>query len=345
MEKAVISALLKICEQLNCGKGELVKMVRSELQKEHLVTENLSYLSEDLESWWSHQEQQANIHFLKLKLANFFLEHLKQDHLNLLGVLGENHHHIAAVCFTNIFNKDYPKLALVVHEALSELFHLTDIKYPYEDHKSLYLMPDGVNYKDWGNGYGKISPHSDDLYEDISTDYLSLTVCRDNTNTPTSCFFLKDIFSGFSDDDMAYLLEMEVKLISGKNVKGRTIEKTKKLIEFDSFYGIIANLDFRIDDIVGERMRSFTNRGNQLLKKLRGNIANACFEESVAKVGTFFIVANHKVLHSRGTMNININNLNLASSQNSPRLLFRSKGNRKSNTFNEITKISEEYIV
>lgn len=320
-------------------------MVRSELQKEHLVKEDLNYLSQDLENWWSNQEQQGNIHFLKLKLANFFLEHLKQDHLNLLGVLGEKHHHIAAVCFTNIFKKDYPKLALVVHEALSELFHLTDIKYPYEDHKSLYLMPEGINFKEWGNGYGKISPHSDDLYEDISTDYLSLTVCRDNTNTPTRCFFLKDIFAGFSDSDLSELLEINVKFISGKNVKKRNIEKIKKLIEFDPFYGIIANLDFRIDDVSGERMRALKPKHNRLLNKLRFNLANTCFEESIAKTGTFFIVANHKVLHSRGPMNTDINNLNSISTQHPSRLLFRSKGNRKANTFSEITKINEEHLV
>src|SRR5690606_1368859 len=102
-----------------------------------------------------------------------------------------------------------------VHEALADLFHLTDIKYDYEEHKALYLKPSAEKYREWGNGHGDITPHSDDLYENLNVDYLALTVCRDVTKTPTAYYFPSDLLCDLSDEEVHELLTMQAMFISG----------------------------------------------------------------------------------------------------------------------------------
>jgi hypothetical protein len=101
---------------------------------------------------------------------------------------------------------------------MCELVRFNDTNYPYEDHKNLYLKPEGIDYKEWGNGYGEITPHQDDLYEDISTDLLALTVCRDQTKTTTTLIFTKDIINKLNDEEIEKLFSLEVEFVSGKNV-------------------------------------------------------------------------------------------------------------------------------
>jgi len=100
----------------------------------------------------------------------------------------------------------------------SKIKNINDTNYPYEDNKNLYLKPEGIDYKEWGNGYGEITPHQDDLYEDISTDLLALTVCRDQTKTPTTLIFTKDIINKLNDEEIEKLFSLEVEFVSGKNV-------------------------------------------------------------------------------------------------------------------------------
>lgn len=168
-------------------------------------------------------------------------------HKSLLNALGVKGRYLAAVCFSNIFTIDSAKLAFVIHEAMSDLFYVNDIQYPYEEHKVLYLNSSGMDYDEWGKGWGKISPHQDDIYEAISTDYLALTVCRDTTKTPTRCYLPKDIVDGFSDKELWQLMNTKAKFISGKNVSGRVMCRECNIVQFNPLYGITFNLDFRID--------------------------------------------------------------------------------------------------
>ncbi len=220
-------------------------------------------------------------------------------------------------------------MARVVHETLSELFGLNDIKYPYEEHKKIYLKPGGENYRDWGNGFGEITPHADDLYEDLNTDFLSLTVCRDNTNTPTELFFPKDIFREFSDEEIERLLDLKVKFISGKNV---SIPKSKirNIVEYHIDTGFKFYLDFRIDKEAGERMIPINSKDRKLIEKMRIKITTCRKEKSISRTGTFTIVANFKVLHARAEMHIDrdlaIEIANTKEYYFAPRLLFRNKG-------------------
>jgi hypothetical protein len=220
-------------------------------------------------------------------------------------------------------------LARIVHETISDLFGLNDIKYPYEDHKNIYLKPGGENYRDWGNGFGEITPHSDDLYEDLNTDFLSLTVCRDNTNTPTEIYFPKDVLFNFDDEEIARLFDLKVKFISGKNV---AIQKSRErnIIEYSPVGGFKFYLDFRIDTDVGERMVPVNSKNTSLIEKMRRNILSCVPEKSATKTGTFTIVANYKVLHARAEMQIDraiaIKIANQKDYSFAPRLLFRNKG-------------------
>jgi hypothetical protein len=266
-----------------------------------------------------------------LQLLNFFQSHLRSEdawHFDKVGLANEG---IAAVCIKNIFSLDSPKLALTVHETLADMFYLNDIKYDYEEHKALYLKPSAEQYKEWGNGYGDITPHSDDLYEHMDVDYLALTVCRDTTHTPTAYYFPRDLMDNLSDDELDTLITMQAVFISGKNVTGFK-ERIREVVTHNPLFGYQFSLDFRIDPHCGERMRA-VNEGQQVLDKIRARIAHARHHVSTAQTGTFLIVANRKILHARPTLNISIDMASKHSSAptlaTTPRLLFRSKGPRK----------------
>ena len=107
-----------------------------------------------------------------------------------------------------LFSKDDPDLAYIVHETLSDLAQINDIKYAYEDHKTIFIKPDGFAVGDWGNGAGAISPHCDDLYEETDTDLLSLTTCRDKLKVSTLFFMANQIFKNLSDNEMDRLIKM-----------------------------------------------------------------------------------------------------------------------------------------
>jgi hypothetical protein len=66
---------------------------------------------------------------------------------------------------------------------------------------------------------------------------------------------------------------------------------------------------------------------------MRRELETCEYELSIPETGTFFIVANHKALHARSKMNIDIKLAEKFSEQkdfyHTPRLLFRSKGPRK----------------
>ncbi|WP_236195710.1 hypothetical protein [Pseudomonas glycinae] len=302
---------------------------RHALSKEKTITLDFSYLSGVIESWWKKNKGQ-NLHTLKIQLTNLFINYLHPEDTLYFDQVGTNKG-IAAVCIRNIFSIDCPALALTVHEALADLFHLTDIKYEYEDHKALYMKPSAEKYREWGNGYGDITPHSDDLYESLDVDYLALTVCRDTTRTPTAYYFPADLLLSLDDEEIQTLLGMQAIFVSGKNVKGSK-ERVRNVVEYSELYGYRFSLDFRIDIHSGERMRAL-NGGQEVLDKIRAGLPTAKCNVSTAQTGTFLIVANNKILHARPTLNISADEVRSQAATSTltttPRLLFRSKGPRK----------------
>jgi hypothetical protein len=81
-------------------------------------------------------------------------------------------------------------------------------------------------------------------------------------------------------------------------------------------------LDCRIDNLTGERMKAVNKEHSALLQKIK-ELANT-------NTGTFTVIDNHNVLHSRGKLNLDEKTANqIAKSANFftiPRLLYRSKG-------------------
>lgn len=304
-----------------------VDFFKESIQKEKLVTLDFHYLTSEIENWWKNLPTVIPLRLAKFQLADLILKKGKPQDIAYFDQLGLNH--VASVTVINIFASDCHRLSRVAHETLSELFGLNDIKYPYEEHKKIYLKPGGENYRDWGNGFGEITPHADDLYEDLNTDFLSLTVCRDTTNTPTEIFFPKDIFHNFTNDDIKRLFNLKVKLISGKNV---SIQKSRirNVVEYCPIAGFKFYLDFRVDTDVGERMIPINSSDTDLIEKMRLAIASCKKENSFSHTGTFTIVANFKVLHARAEMNIDRTlATEIANNKDytfAPRLLFRSKG-------------------
>lgn len=306
-----------------------VTFFRESISREKAITLDFSYLTGVIESWWKRNNDQE-MHALKAQLINLFLTYLRTEdifHFDKVGLKTGS----AAICIKNIFSLDSAKLALTVHEALADLFHLTDIKYGYEEHKALYLKPSAEKHREWGNGHGDITPHSDDLYEHLNVDYLALTVCRDITKTPTAYYFPKDLLCELNDQETRELLTMQAAFISGKNVNGFK-ERVRHVVEYSEIYGFHFSLDFRIDPQNGERMRAI-NGGQYVLDKIRAGLRNAKNHVSIAETGTFLIVANHKVLHARAMLNIDADEVrqqaNNSTFTTTPRLLFRSKGPRK----------------
>ncbi|WP_338583612.1 hypothetical protein [Pseudomonas sp. MAG733B] len=306
-----------------------VSHFREKISQEKSIILDFSYLAGVIESWWKKNNLQET-HILKTQLVNLFLTYLRTEDTFYFDKVGLANG-CAAVCIKNIFSFDSPKLALTVHEALADLFHLTDIKYDYEEHKALYLKPSAEKYREWGNGHGDITPHSDDLYENLSVDYLALTVCRDVTKTPTAYYFPSDLLCDLSDEEVHELLTMQATFISGKNVSGLK-ERVRHVVEYSELCGFQFSLDFRIDSENGERMRA-KNGGQHVLDKIRVGLPNARHHVSTAETGTFLIVANHKILHARPMLNIDANEArdqaHNSTFNTTPRLLFRSKGPRK----------------
>jgi len=302
---------------------------RDRISKEKTITLDFSYLAGVVESWWK-KNIHHDTHVLKTQLVNLFLTYLRTEDTYYFDKVGLANG-CAAVCIKNVFSLDSPKLALTVHEALADLFYLTDIKYEYEEHKALYLKPFAEKYREWGNGHGDITPHSDDLYENLNVDFLALTVCRDVTKTPTAYYFPSDLLCDLNDEEIRELLTMQATFISGKNVSGLK-KRVRHVVEFSERYGFLFSLDFRIDSENGERMRA-KNGGQHVLDKIRAGLPNAKHHVSTAETGTFLIVANHKILHARPMLNIDTSEAreqaHNSTFNTTPRLLFRSKGPRK----------------
>lgn len=259
-----------------------------------------------------------------IKVTGFVQDKFPKDLLNTLYNIGLNKCQYDSITIKNLFISDCKNTAFIIHEVFSSFIcGIKDVKFPYECHKEIYPnKEEGLHYSEWGNGYGPISLHSDDLYEKVDCDLLSLTTVINENKIPTSIVNSSEIISYLNDEEIEILKKSPAIFISGKNVNGKKIKSTKCIIE--EFNGDVKyNLDFRIDKENGQRMK-FINLDHQYIIDKMRNILNDIKPLSVGEdPGTFSVVNNKKVLHGRFL------SLNKSfDKKTGERLLLRSKGQK-----------------
>ncbi len=305
----------------------LIKMIREEAEKEKVIMLDCAYLQPLIEQWWDNSDRDIKRLDTKEQLKRLLINTFKNEEQLKLSRVGVSEYHISVILMFGLFSREDPDLAYMVHEALSDLAQINDIKYPYEDHKRIFIKPEGFEMGDWGNGAGAISPHCDDLYEAVDTDLLSLTICRDKLKVSTLLFMADQIFKNLSDNEMDRLIKMVPLFSSGRNVTDKVIERKRPVLlcKNNSFF---MSLDYRVDEKRGDRMRVQDDQDLALLKKIKNSLScdNALKAES--EVGNFVILSNSKVLHAREAINA-VKELCAWDMDTTPRLLFRSKGPRQ----------------
>lgn len=307
-------------------KPSIGSLIRKTAKQEKVIKLDCSYLASPIDAFWSSLSlaQKEDKDALKEIIKNIILQNIHPRHSAYFDKVSKAGKFISGICLTGVFTIIDEALSYIVHEALSELFHLKDIKFPYEDHKKLYLKKEGIGVTGWSNGSGEISPHSDDIYEDIEIDLLSLTVCKDKLNVPTTFYQMHDIFQHLSDPELEKLSRTSATFISGKNVRDITKMRSRKLVSFDG-KDVTMFLDFRIDDEKGERMIPRLRSDRALLDKIKSNLDKDNCYTSTPGTGTFLVIANFKGLHSRAELDLQ----KITEKEHddaAPRILFRSKG-------------------
>jgi hypothetical protein len=305
--------------------------IRSHLMKEAVVRLDMGYLSHSLHDWYNKQTHSldlAPIVYIQ-NLMTLLLAQINKDDLQLLRQVGYQNGPAALILESLFLEKMPSPMVYLIHESLSSIAGLLDIQYPYESHKLLYLKNSTVKYKEWGNGLGDISPHSDDLYESVSADLLSLTVARDDTQTPTDFYLASDLLLTLTDDDLEQCFNLNYSFISGKNVDGLKQNK-RKLLAYSDDYGFECAIDFRTDQDNGARMRAMDDASAIVLNKLKKSLSSIPKYATNALPGTMVILANKKVLHARSELHqhCSLDASQSLTPQSAPRLLFRSKGPR-----------------
>lgn len=262
-----------------------------------------------------------------LDAASFLKNTLPDEVTKALESIGHQSARHNSIVIHGLFDSDNPDVAMTVHESISRyLCGINDIQYRYEEHKLIYPKEEGQQFSEWGNGIGDISPHSDDLYENIDSDLLSLTVVRDNTACPTLIYNTEDIIEQMSDESVELLRTVPVRYSSGRNVVGERIERIRPVIEQDKG-DVLYNIDLRIEKNHGDRMVAVDVRHQPVLDELRLNIDNADPVSADGKTGTFVVINNRKVLHSRARIP---SDKTFLQPEKSDRLLYRSKGQKAS---------------
>jgi hypothetical protein len=258
---------------------------------------------------------------LKSELLELICDRISVQDLKLIHRVGNKEYGISAVLFDSVFATDDKQLALVVHESITKIAGITDIKYPYEEHKELFPQNSIDGATDWGKGLGVIRPHSDDIYEERDINAMSLTVCRDTSGTPTWFWLLKDVVQCLSNQELGELALSQATFYSGANVQGTCLQQTKPILRHHETEGITLRLDFRIDHNVGPRMSFAEDRLTTLFKKMRESFLHIRPLASTPATGSVGILSNFKILHGRR----HLNPVMLYEGENS-RILFRSKG-------------------
>ncbi len=299
----------------------LGSLIRAELAQERVVRVDFSYLGSLVDEWWRLRDPELPPGRLQARLRRIILEAIKPAELELLQNLGRKSHRVAALLVERAFSIPDKTLATMVHEVFAELAGITDISYPYEDHKELFPVEgSGESVTDWGRGHGGIRPHSDDLYEDRAVNAMCLTVCRDTSSTPTWFWRVADVVGCLSNEELGLLAVSEAIYVSGRNVKGRLMEARKPVLRVDSEEGLGLRLDFRVDS-EGPRMRMLDRRGERLLAKMRSQIGRVKPVSSSPTTGSVGLLSNYKVLHGRSALNPV-----LLTDGEASRILIRSKG-------------------
>lgn len=262
-----------------------------------------------------------------IDISNIINEEISEELFNTFTNFIDEGKYLA-ICLTNLFSIDDEKLAYLVHEALSShIFGVKDYTYEHEKHKFVYPKTQGKTYGEWSHGAQTISPHIDDVYESVEVDMLSLTTCRDKTNTPTLVFSCEELLSTLSEEDYEKISNAKGIFISGKNVVGKKLQQIKPIIDKDSSGKIIKyNLDFRIDKEVGKRFVMENPELEYIVDILRKKVPECTHAESNSNTGSFIIFNNRLAMHSRKPLPNDLpleNDLSLAH-----RLLFRSRGQR-----------------
>lgn len=299
----------------------LGSLIRAELSQERVLRLDLSYLGMRVDEWWMMRDPSLTEKALHSRLKLLVLEVLRPADIELVRNLGRKSHRVAALLMERAFSIPEKALARLFHEVFAEIAGITDIQYPYEDHKELFpKQVDGKAAADWGRGMGAIRPHSDDLYEERAINAMCLTVCRDTSSTPTWFWSISDVVSCLTDEELGVLSVSEAIYASGRNVEGLLMEAKKPVLRIDSEEGIGLRLDFRVD-AVGPRMRMVDRRGDRVLEKVRRHLGKIKPISSHPSTGSIGLLSNYKVLHGRSALNAA-----LLTDGESSRILFRSKG-------------------
>jgi hypothetical protein len=296
-------------------------LIRQDLAKESVRHIDLSYLGNHINRWWIENRNTVITRATHSSLRALILESIKPGHLDCIQAVGSWRARISAVLLEHVFSEPDQGLARIVHETMSEIAGIVDIKYPYEDHKELFPKENDGLASDWGKGLGLIRPHSDDLYEDRAINAMCLTVCKDTSSTPTWFWALKDIIACLTDEELGRFALAEATFLSGKNVEGKTIIVRKAVLRMDPEEGLGMRIDFRIDDAVGPRMCFADAEVTRIFEKMRAALRNVKPIATNPSTGSISILANYKVLHGRSALNP----VMLYEGESS-RVLFRSKG-------------------
>lgn len=248
-----------------------IDKIRENLDKEKELSLDLSYCFKDMLEWWDNH-QHCPPHLQRILFMQFFLSILHKEDIECMG----DFHFESPVFAFSI--RGIPKgipLAYhyVIHETLSLLLGLNDIYYPYEQHKYLLLGKDSHLFSEWGMGAGEISLHSDDIYEELEVELLSLSIWKDTTKTPTLLLHPRELIKRLNDEDFLHLFESYAEFKSGKNVKVSK-SQIKPLIFYREGFGLGFNLDFRIDREVGDRMIGVDKKVKPLLIDLEKYLKN-----------------------------------------------------------------------
>lgn len=227
-----------------------------------------------------------------LGLANFLKNILPAEILDDLSMIGTEQDDKKAVIIHGLFEDSDLTKAMFVHETITTfLCGLRDIIYPYEEHKLLFPKTSSESISEWGNGHGAISPHSDDIYENIECDLLALTTAIDVLDCPTTLFDCDEIVSVLSNEELE----------------------------------VLYHLDFRVENKTQPRMRFEQENHNNILDKLRNKVLVMSPIKAYGKTGTFVVLDNKRCLHSRGMLKPLYEGGKILPEQ---RVLFRSKGEK-----------------
>lgn len=312
--------------KLNDSAENKIQKVRKFAELEKQVSVDCSYMKKSIIEFWDENKNSTDDKSLKEKLKIIFEENLMNSHKEFFNKIFGKKTNISCIMFTGLFSSEDPRLGLMVHEALSDLFKINDIQYPYEQHKVMALKKEGLNIGEWSNGSGEINPHCDDLYEDNETDLLSITVSKDKLKIPTIFYMVKFILKTLSDQEIEKMLKIQATFLSGINVSGIIKTKTRNVLQMEDGQISIA-LDFRDDKLTGKRMLTRLRSDQKLIEKIKNNLKDITPIYSQPNSGTFFIVNNKKGLHARKELPIKKVEKELQLSDSGPpRLLYRSKG-------------------